>query len=135
MSSFHLEILTPFGHYFKGDVEYLEFKNPEGVLGILPRHTPIITPVVLCKMVIKINGKKHSYATSGGLFNMKKDNTASMMLQTIERSDEIDVERAKQAIERAKKRISVNKANLNMKRAEDSIKRAENRISVASDKE
>jgi len=134
MSSFHLEILTPFGHYFKGEVDYLEFRNPDGVLGILARHTPIITPVVLCKIVVKIKGNRHSYATTGGLFNMKRDGTASLMLQTIERSDEIDVERAKRALERAEARIKANKANLNLKRAEDAIKRAENRIEVAKDK-
>ena len=134
MSSFHLEILTPFGHYFNGDVDYLEIRNPDGVLGILPKHTPIITPVVLSKIVVKINGRRHAYATTGGLFNMKKDGTASLMLQTIERSDEIDVERAKKALERAKARIKANKETLNLKRAEDAIKRAENRINVANDK-
>ena len=94
----------------------------------------LITPVVLCEIVVKVNGNRHSYATTGGLFNMKSDGTASLMLQTIERSDEIDVERAKKALERAKKRISDNKATLNLKRAEDAIKRAENRINVAKDK-
>lgn len=134
MSSFHLEILTPFGHYFNGDVDYLEIRNPDGVLGILPHHTPLITTVVLSKIVVKIKGNRHSYATTGGLFNMKKDGTASLMLQTIERSDEIDVERAKKALERAKGRIAANKATLNLKRAEDAIKRAENRLNVAKDK-
>ena len=134
MSSFHLEILTPFGHYFNGEVEYLEIRNPDGVLGILPRHTPIITPVVLCKMVVKISGNRHSYATTGGLFHMKQDGTASLMLQTIERSDEIDVERAKRAKERAEARIAAHKDTLNLKRAEDAIKRANNRLNVAKDK-
>ena len=134
MSSFHLEILTPFGHYFNGDVDYLEIRNPDGVLGILPHHTPIITPVVLCEIVVKIKGNRHSYATTGGLFNMKKDGSASLMLQTIERSDEIDVARAKRALERAEARINAHKDTLNLKRAEDAIKRANNRLNVAKDK-
>ena len=134
MSSFHLEILTPFGHYYNGDVDYLEFRNPDGVLGILPHHTPIITPVVLCEIVVKIKGNRHCYATTGGLFNMKKDGSASLMLQTIERSDEIDVARAKRALERAEARINAHKDTLNLKRAQDAIKRAENRIKVAKNK-
>lgn len=135
MSSFHLEILTPYGHYFNGDVEYLEVRNPDGVLGILSHHTPIVTPVVLGKVVVKIKGRRHAYATTGGLLNMKNDNSCSLMLQTIERSDEIDVERAKKSLERAKKRLADHKENLNVKRAEDAMKRAENRINVANDKE
>ena len=134
MSSFHLEILTPFGHYFNGEVEYVEFRNPDGVLGILPKHTPIITPVVLCKLVIKIKGNRHLYATTGGLFHMKQDGSASMMLQTVERSDEIDVDRARRAKARAQARIEEHKDTLNLQRAEDAIKRAENRIRVAEDK-
>ena len=134
MSSFHLEILTPFGHYFNGDVEYLEFRNPDGVLGILPRHTPLITPVVLCEIILKIKGKRHAYASTGGLFNMKKDGTASLMLQTIERSDEIDVPRAKRAKERAEARLASHKENINIERAKEAIRRAENRINVAKDK-
>ena len=134
MSSFHLEILTPFGHYFNGDVDYLEFKNPDGVLGILPHHTPIITPVVLCEIVLKINGKRRCYASTGGLFNMKADGSASLMLQTIERSDEIDVDRARQAKARAQARIEAHKDTLNLQRAEDAIRRAENRIKVAQNK-
>ena len=134
MSSFHLEILTPFGHYFNGEVDYLEIRNPDGVLGILPRHTPIITTVVLSKIVVKIKGNRHRYATTGGLFNMKADGTASLMLKTIERSDEIDLARAKRAKERAEARISANKPTLNRKRAEEAIKRANNRIEVAQDK-
>ncbi|MCR4879696.1 MAG: F0F1 ATP synthase subunit epsilon [Bacilli bacterium] len=132
MSSFHLEILTPFGHYFNGEVDYLEIRNPDGVLGILPRHTPIITPVVLGKVITKINGNKHFYATTGGLFNMKADGSASLMLNTIERSDEIDIERAKRSKERALNRIKNNEGNI--KRAEDSLRRAENRLDVADDK-
>lgn len=134
MSSFHLEILTPFGHYYNGDVDYIELRNPDGVLGILAHHTPIITPVVLCKIVLKIKGNRRAYATTGGLFHMKKDGSASLMLQTIERSDEIDVERAKQAKARAQARIDAHKDTLNLQRAEDAIKRAENRIKVAQDK-
>ena len=134
MSSFHLEILTPFGHYFNGDVDYLEIRNSDGVLGILAHHTPIITTVVLSKIVVKIKGNRHSYATTGGLFNMKADNTASLMLQTIERSDEIDVPRAKRAKERAEARLASHKDNINVERAKEAIRRAENRINVAQNK-
>ena len=134
MSSFHLEILTPFGHYFNGEVEYLEIRNPDGVLGILPRHTPIITPVVLSEIIIKIKGNRRSYATTGGIFNMKQDGTASLMVQTIERSDEIDVARAQKSLERAKKRLHDSNDKINVKRAEDALKRAENRLNVAKNK-
>lgn len=49
MSTFNLTIVTPFGIYFKGDVSFLEVRNEDSVLGILPKHTPIISTVKLGK--------------------------------------------------------------------------------------
>ena len=134
MGSFKLEILTPYGHYFNGDVDYLSLRNKDGVLGILPRHTPLITTVELCNLTLIINGKRRIYAISKGLLNVKGNNEVSLMVNTIERSDEIDVERAKRALERAKKRLEHHDEKINVKRAEAAIKRAENRINAAKDK-
>ena len=132
MATFKLEILTPYGHYYNGEVDYLSLKNDDGVLGILPKHTPIITTVSLCKILVVIKGNRHLYATTGGVLNVKKDGTVSLLVQTIERSDEIDLERAKRAKKRAEDRIKDNRGD--MKRAENALLRAENRIQVAEDK-
>lgn len=132
MSSFNLTVLTPFGTYYKGEASYLEVRNEDSVLGILPHHTPIISTVKLGKIKITIKGNKHVYACSGGLLNVKKDGSVTLMVSTIERSDEIDVARAKRSKERALKRIENNEGNL--KRAESSLERAEVRIEVANEK-
>lgn len=134
MSSFKLAILTPYGHYFNGDVDYLSLANDDGVLGILPKHTPIITTVSVCKLTLIIKGNRHYYSTSGGILNVKPDGSASLMLETIERSDEIDLERAKRSRKRALERLNNKDKNVDLKRAEAALKRAENRIEVAEEK-
>ena len=131
MSSFKLQILTPFGQYFNGEVEYLSLSNSAGVLGILPHHIPLVTDVVLGKVIVVIKGNRHTYATTGGVLNIEKEKV-TLMLNTIERSDEIDVDRAKKSKERAEKRIESGEGNL--KRAQDSLKRANNRLDVADKK-
>lgn len=133
MSVFHLEILTPYGHYFNGEVEYLEVRNNDAVLGILKNHTPIVSTVKLGKIRIKIKGKFRSYATTGGVLNVKDDGSVTLMLNTIERSDEIDVNRAKSSLDRARERIQ-NKTG-DIMRAKEAEKRALNRIDVANDGE
>lgn len=132
MSTFNLTVLTPFGTYYKGEASYLEVRNEDSVLGILPRHAPIISTVKLGKVRITIKGNEHVYACTGGLLHVKKDGSVTLMVNTIERSDEIDVARAKRSKERALKRIEHNEGNI--KRAESSLERAEIRIEVANEK-
>ena len=134
MSTFHLNILTPFGSYLEQDVEFLEVRNEDSVLGILPRHTPIISTVKLGKMRIKINGRIFLYATTGGVLNVKKDGTVTLLLKTIERNDEIDILRAKESLERAQNRISTGD-NVDIARAKAAIDRASNRLRIAEGKD
>lgn len=131
MKTFKIDILTPTGIYYKGEAEYLSIRNEQGVLGILPNHIPLITTVVLGKVILTIKGKRHVYATTGGLLHIKEDRSISLMLKTIERSDEIDLERAKRSKKRAEDRIKNNKGDL--QRAEASLKRAELRIEVGEE--
>ena len=129
MSTFHLEILTPYGHYFNGEVEYLEVRNNDAVLGILKNHTPIISTIKLGRIRIKIKGKFKVYATTGGILNVKEDGTVTLMLNTIEKSDEIDLSRAKASLARARDRIEHNDGDIARARAAE--QRAINRIEIA----
>lgn len=130
-NKFHLDIFTPKGKYFSNDVEFLEVRNDDSVLGILAHHTPLISTIKLGVIKIRFNGKTRYYATTGGLLNVKKDNTVSLMLNTIERGDEIDVERAKRSIKRAEKHLQ--EEGSDKARAEASLERANNRLLAAEE--
>lgn len=132
MSTFNLTIVTPFGVYYKGEVNFLEVRNEDSVLGILPKHTPIISTVKLGKILVIINGNRNVYATSGGILDVKKDGTVTLLLNSIERKDEIDIERAKRAKQRALDRIEKGENKDNS--ANKSLARAENRINIVEDK-
>lgn len=129
MSVFHLEILTPYGNYLSKDVDYLEVRNEDSVIGILPHHTPIISTIKMGKMRIKINGKFFVYATSGGVLNVKQDGSVVLLLSTIERNDEINIQRAREALLRAQSRLE-NKSG-DIARAQLAVERATNRLKVA----
>lgn len=132
MSTFNLTIVTPFGIYFKGDVSFLEVRNEDSVLGILPKHTPIISTVKLGKILVIINGNRNIYATSGGILNVKRDGTVTLLLNTIERKDEIDLTRAKNAKQKALDRIKRGE-NLDNS-ATRKLERAQNRINIVENK-
>lgn len=130
-NKFHLDIYTPTGKYLSEEVVYLEVRNSDSVLGILPFHTPLITTIILCPLRIRFGGRTRVYATTGGIMNIKSGNTVSLMLSTIERSDEIDIERAKRSKDRAERYL--NDDSYDQQRAKASLDRANNRIAVAKE--
>ncbi|MBO4856134.1 MAG: F0F1 ATP synthase subunit epsilon [Bacilli bacterium] len=131
--TFHLSILTPYGHYFDGDVEFLEVHSSEYNLGILPGHAPLISTVAISKMRIKAHGREMLYAVGGGVITINSEKT-TLVLDSIERADEIDLERAKEAKQRAEERLSTaEKENaVDVNRARLALMKAINRIEVGS---
>ena len=130
VNSFNVEIYTPTGKYFAGNVNYLTVTSSVAVLGILPEHAPLITTLEICKLTIKINSKEFNYAIGGGVLHIKKDHSAVLLLDSIERSDEIDIDRAKEAQKRAEERLAKHSDEVDIKRAQIALAKALNRISV-----
>ena len=131
--TFHLSILTPYGHYFDGEVEFLEVHSDKYNLGILPGHAPLISTVAISKMIIKANGREMKYAVGGGVITVNKEKT-TLVLNSCEHADEIDIERAKEAKQRAEERLSgqANENAVDVNRAKIALMKAINRIEVGS---
>ena len=132
-TSFHLLILTPYGRYFEGDVAFLEVHSEEYNLGILPGHAPLVSTLAISKMTIKAMGKVSVYAIGGGVINVEKER-ATLILNSVERDDEIDVARAQEAKKRAEERLSLGATEnaVDVNRAKIALLKAINRIETAS---
>ena len=128
MSTFLLEIFTPFGKYFDRYVEELVIQTDDYVLGILPNHTPLVSKVKVSKMFIIQNGDRKCYAIGEGLLNISKDGV-TLLLESIESKDDIDIDRARDAKKRAEERLAT-LVNIDVERAQRALNRANNRISV-----
>ena len=133
MKTFLLEIITPFGKYLSEEVEFLNVLTTRSLLGILPNHTPLISDVLISEMIVKKDGQLTSYAIGGGILNIKKEKVI-LLLNSIEREDEIDLKRAQDAKKRAEERLKqAHKENeIDIARAEAALSRALNRIKVYS---
>jgi len=128
MKTFLLEIYTPYGKYFDRYVNELVIQTEEYVLGILPNHAPLVAKVKTGKMEIVQNGERKCYANGEGLINVKKDGV-TLIVNSVESKDEIDIERAKQAKKRAEERLK-EPLTIDVERAIRALNRANNRISV-----
>jgi|SRR5690554_586819 len=127
---FKVRVVTPNGLYKVFDTEILNVETTEGQIGILKNHMPIVAILVISTMTTQESDGRHTYAIAGGTLYFQ-NNLATLLADAIERSDEIDIERAKHAKERAEKLIQ-QKEGIDVKRAEVALKKAINRIKIAS---
>ncbi len=131
MSEFLLEIVTPESKFFEENVEMIVVKGLNGDIGILKDHEPYITPLAIGRIKIKQNGKFKIAALSQGYIEVTEEK-ATILADTAEWPEEIDVKRAEAAKERAEKRLEEKSENLDILRAEIALKKALLRLNLAN---
>lgn len=130
----HLIVLTPYGRYFEGDVDFLSVRSEKYSLGIYPNHAPLISTVDICKGIIRMGNLEKKYAIGGGVIHIEEDKT-TLIVNSIESKNEIDIKRAEESKKRAEERLSESKENtaIDVNRAKLSLLRAINRLDLDSD--
>ena len=131
--TFQLEIVTPEKLVVKEAVEEAQIPGLGGYLGILPGHAPLITELAVGVITYRAQGVTRSLSVAWGFAEVLPDKV-TMLAETAERPDEIDVARAQKAKERAEQLLKSNDPQLDYDRAQDALKRAETRIEVAGEK-
>jgi F-type H+-transporting ATPase subunit epsilon len=131
--TFQLEIVTPEKLVVNEAVEEAQIPGLNGYLGILPGHAPLITELAVGVITYRVEGVTKSLSVAWGFAEVLPDKV-TMLAETAERPEEIDVARAQKAKERAEQLLKSNDPDLDYDRAQDALKRAETRIEVASEK-
>lgn len=126
---FKLEIVTPDRAFYSDEVDMVILRGVDGDLAILNNRAPIITPLSIGKVRIKKDGKERIAAISDGYVSVTKEKT-TVITDSAEWPEEIDIERAKRAKERAEKRLK-EREGVDILRAELALHRALNRLEVA----
>lgn len=131
MSTYLLEIVTPDKNFFEGEVEMAIVRTTEGDIGILKDHEPVVAPVSVGAIRVKINGEFREAACAGGFLTVDSEKTI-VITDAAEWADEIDVNRAKSSADRAAKRLEDDYDELDILRAKVSMERAMNRIRLST---
>ncbi len=126
---FKVEFYTPEGLYKTVDADLLNVVTNDGQRGILPNHMPIVAPLVISKLEVRLNNKSEYYAISNGVLNFK-DNLAKVIVETIEDKNSIDLQRAEAAKQRALDRLNSNNPSIDIERARIALNKALNRIDI-----
>ena len=101
MSTLHLEIVTIERKVFDDHVDMVIAPGNEGVMGILPRHTPLITGLSYGELQIKRQGEEDEFFAIGGGFMEVQPDHVIVLADAAEYAEEIDVARAEEARHRA----------------------------------
>ena len=133
MKKLHLAIYTPEGREYTGDVDFVQVQTSESYLGILPGHAPLISDVLISKLLVRIEGQDIPFAVGEGMLSVK-DDEVKLIVSSLEQASEIDIERALAAKQRAEDRLAGKLGDLetlDVARAKAALSRALNRINVS----
>ncbi|MDP1758428.1 MAG: F0F1 ATP synthase subunit epsilon [Thermodesulfovibrionales bacterium] len=124
-----LEIVTPHGLIYSEEVDEVTANGSEGEFCVLPGHVPYVTTLKVGMLIAKTAKESKYFFVNWGYAEIDADKVL-ILADSAERSEEIDVERAKAAIKRAEERLKKCE-ECDFHRAEASLERAATRIQVA----
>ena len=130
-NSYPLEIVTLKETAFSEDVECVTVPGGLGYLGILAGHAPLLTNVESGVISIKsAGGTDQKMAVGEGFLVVTPQNT-TLLVDTAEKKEDIDVERARAAMGRAREKLVSSGDDVDTDRAEAALKRAIARLKLA----
>ncbi len=127
-----LEMVTPYKKVLSEEVDEITAPGFIGELGLLPGHTPLLTTLKVGELSYKKGSETFHIAVNWGYLEVE-DDTATVLVDTAERADEIDLARAKAALGRAEEVLKgLSQEDKQYMIMEAALQRALTRIQVAS---
>ncbi|MBM4136382.1 MAG: F0F1 ATP synthase subunit epsilon [Nitrospira sp.] len=127
-----LEIVTPYGLILSEEVDEVVCSGSEGEFGVLPGHTPFFTTLKIGMLTYK-KGTVTAYVFVNWGYAEVGPDKVLVLADSAEKSEGIDVERAKAAMKRAEERLR-KAEEVDFARAESSLQRATTRVQIAERK-
>ena|SRR5258708_439462 len=131
---FQLEIVTPEKMVVRDNAESIQIPGLNGYLGILPGHAPLITELGAGEIAYRASGQSHRFAVAWGFAEVLPDRV-TVLAETVERADEIDVARAQRALSNAEESLKSAQTPDEFSRASGKLRVAQARIEVAQRKD
>ena len=131
--SFDLQIVTPEKLVVETRAEELQIPGKNGYLGILPNHAPLITELAVGEITYRSGGQTSRVAVAWG-FAEVLPNKVTILAETAERAEDIDVARADRARQRAEERLTKGSSDVDYERCQVALQRAETRLQVGQKK-
>jgi F-type H+-transporting ATPase subunit epsilon len=125
-----LRVISPDRIFFEGDADFVELRTSEGEIGVYKAHIPLTSILVPGLLKIHLDGNVKIAALHNGFVEILPD-SITVLAESAEWPEEIDLERAKNAKQRAEDRLRSGDENVNVARAELALRKALIRIEAS----
>ena len=126
-----LEMVTPYKRVLSVEVDEVTAPGAVGEFGVLPDHTSLLTTLKVGELTYKQGNVTFHVAVNWGYVEVE-DNVMTVLVETAEPADQIDVERAKAALARAEEALKkLTDEDKEFKIMEAALERAVIRVQVA----
>jgi len=131
--NFQLEIVTPEKLVVRDTADEVQIPGRNGYIGVLPGHAPLITELGAGEITYRSSGQVHHFSTAWGFAEVLPDRV-TILAETVERADEIDVKRAQESLSKAEESLQSAQSEEDCHKYLGEIGRAQARIEVAGKK-
>jgi F-type H+-transporting ATPase subunit epsilon len=125
-----LELVTAERIVLQEDVDMVIAPAADGQVGILPHHAPFLTTLRPGELRVRRGGTEQELVVTGGFMEVLNDKV-TILADSAERIEEIDIARAEEARRRAAEALANRQAGVDSATAELAMRRAVVRLSVA----
>ena len=131
MKLLDVEIVTAEKTIFSGQASLILVPGIEGELGILSSHAPIITELDPGEVLIRNEQEELSLVLSGGFLEVFNDKV-TILADAAERTNEINIEKAKEAIQKAEKIVDSKGSDIDIQKALFVIRASKAQLRIAN---
>ena len=126
----HVEVVTQDRNVYSGEADMVVAPGSEGVLGILPRHAPLLTLLKVGDLRVKHDNDEDVLFVAGGFMEVYH-NVVTVLADAAERAEDIDEARAEEARRRAQVALEQRETDVDRGAMVGAMERALTRLKVA----
>ncbi len=114
----HVDVVSAEESIFSGEAKFVALPGENGELGILPRHTPLITRIKPGAVRIERadNGEEEFVFVAGGILEVQPDRV-TVLADTAIRGHDLDEAKANEAKKRAEEAVANAKSDIDLAKA------------------
>ena len=135
MDTFGLKIIASDKVFYEGRCRKLIIPAPDGEKGILPNHENMVIAIAVGTAKVQLAGEEEWRELAVGTgFAEIVNNRVTLLVDTAERPEDIDVRRAQEQQERAEEQMRQKQSTQEYYHTQASLARAMTRLRVAQNK-
>ena len=118
MATLHVDVVSAEEQIFSGEAKFVALPGESGELGILPKHTPLITRIKPGAVRVELaDGSEEFVFVAGGILEVQP-HRVTVLADTAIRGKDLDEAKANEAKKRAEESLKNAKSDLDMAKAQ-----------------